>query len=135
MEILKEFSGKQLDAIFCCVGGGGLLAGVLAYVKQVRPDVKVFGVEAHDAAAMTQSIAAGHRVKLGQVGLFADGAAVSMVGERACPFPNRMPMTLCIFSSTVGKETFRIINNLVDGMITVSNDEVSKSLRMIELPT
>jgi|EP01047_Picozoa_sp_COSAG01_P073448 threonine dehydratase len=82
MEILRQCSGKQLTAIFCCVGGGGLLAGVLAYVKQVRPDVKVFGVEAMDAPAMRDSLAAGHRVKLDQVGLFADGAAVSQVGTK-----------------------------------------------------
>jgi threonine dehydratase len=107
MEILRQCSGKQLTAIFCCVGGGGLLAGVLAYVKQVRPDVKVFGVEAMDAPAMRDSLAAGHRVKLDQVGLFADGAAVSQVG----------------------KETFRIVNDLVDGMITVSNDEICAAIK------
>lgn len=121
-EILRQVTAQQrLDAIFCCVGGGGLVAGVAAYVKQVRPEVKIYGVEANDAAGMTASLNAGHRVALdhvrppvcsshprsSQVGLFADGAAVRFVGE----------------------ETFRIASDLVDGMITVSNDDICAAIK------
>ena len=79
MEILNEHP-EPIHAIFCCVGGGGLAAGIAAYVKSVRPEIKIIGVEAVDADAMTQSIKAGKRVMLEQVGLFADGAAVKQVG-------------------------------------------------------
>jgi threonine dehydratase len=71
--------------VFCCVGGGGLIAGVAAYIKRLRPETKIIGVEAVDADAMTQSLAAGKRVTLEQVGLFADGAAVKQVGEENLP--------------------------------------------------
>eukprot|EP01043_Picozoa_sp_COSAG02_P059505 COSAG02_NODE_7600_length_2940_cov_9.106301_2_plen_524_part_00 len=107
MEILRQMSGKELDAIFCCVGGGGLLAGVLAYVKQVRPEIKIYGVEAEDAAGMTESVKAGKLIELDHVGLFADGAAVRKVGT----------------------ETFRVVNELVDGMITVTNDEICAAIK------
>lgn len=107
MEILKQVNGKELDAIFVCCGGGGLLAGMLAYIKRVRPEVKVFGVEAADAAGMTASVAAGRRVELEHVGLFADGAAVKLVG----------------------KETFRLVNEMVDGMITVTNDQICAAIK------
>ena len=80
LEILQEHP-KPIEAIFCCVGGGGLLAGIAAYVKAVRPEIKVIGVEAKDAEAMTESLKKGERVLLEQVGLFADGAAVKQVGE------------------------------------------------------
>mmetsp|Transcript_21704 Transcript_21704/g.67975 ORF Transcript_21704/g.67975 Transcript_21704/m.67975 type:complete len:531 (-) Transcript_21704:1230-2822(-) len=106
-EILRQMTARRLDAIFCCVGGGGLLAGVAAYVKQVRPEVKIYGVEASDAAGMTASLSAGRRVALDHVGLFADGAAVRHVGE----------------------ETFRIARSLVDGMITVDNDEICAAIK------
>jgi threonine dehydratase len=79
VEIVKQMTGKPLTAIFCCVGGGGLLAGVAAFVKRVRPEVQVYGVEAVDAAGMTRSLEAGRRVPLDHVGLFADGAAVKLV--------------------------------------------------------
>ncbi|MEY4928673.1 MAG: hypothetical protein RL279_412, partial [Pseudomonadota bacterium] len=75
MEILNAHP-EPIEAIFCCVGGGGLLAGIAAYVKAVRPEIKVIGVEAKDAEAMTESLKQGKRVMLEQVGLFADGAAV-----------------------------------------------------------
>ena len=101
-EILRQRNGRRLDAIFCCCGGGGLLAGVAAYVKQVRPDVKVYGVEAEDAAGMTASLEAGKPVVLDHVGLFADGAAVKAIGQ----------------------ETFKLCDRYVDGMITVDNDEI-----------
>ena len=62
MEILKQTTGAKLDAVFVCCGGGGMLAGIAAYIKQVRPGVRVIGVEAADAAGMTTSLAAGRKV-------------------------------------------------------------------------
>lgn len=106
MEILDAYPG-HIDAIFCCVGGGGLLAGVAAYVKAVRPDIKVIGVEAKDAEAMTESLNAGERVMLEQVGLFADGAAVKQVGEH----------------------TFALCKQYVDEMITVDNDAICAAIK------
>jgi threonine dehydratase len=108
MEILKECVSRPLDAIFVCCGGGGLLAGVAAYVKRVRPNIKVIGVEAADAAGMTASLKAGKLVTLPSVGLFADGAAVR----------------------TVGEETFRICKTLVDEMITVDTDEICSAIKL-----
>lgn len=107
-EILKQLSGKQLDIVFVCVGGGGMLAGIACYIKALRPMIKVIGVEASDAAGMTTSLQQGHVVTLPNVGLFADGAAVK----------------------TVGIETFRICNELVDGMITVSTDEICAAIKL-----
>lgn len=107
MEILKATNGRPLDAIFVCVGGGGLIAGIAAYVKAVRPSVKVIGVEAEDAAGMTASLQAGHVVTLDRVGLFADGAAVRVVG----------------------KETFRVCSQLVDDMVTVTTDEICAAIK------
>lgn len=106
MEILRRHT-KPIDAIFCAVGGGGLLGGVAAYVKQLRPEIKVIGVEAEDSDAMTQSLLKGERVQLEQVGLFADGAAVKLVGE----------------------EPFRLAQLYVDEMITVSNDAICAAIR------
>jgi threonine dehydratase len=108
MEILKECVGRPLDAIFVCCGGGGMLAGIASYVKRVRPSVKVIGVEAEDAAGMTTSLQQDKLVTLPTVGLFADGAAVR----------------------TVGTETFRICKELVDGMVTVSTDEICDALKL-----
>lgn len=107
MEICKQTTGKALDAIFVCCGGGGMLAGIAAYVKRVRPSTMVIGVEAEEAAGMTESLRAGKPVTLDSVGLFVDGAAVR----------------------TVGKETFRVCSALVDDMVTVSNDEVRRPPR------
>ena len=106
LEILEQHPGP-LDAVFCCVGGGGLLAGVAAAIKTLRPEVKVYGVEATDADAMAQSLAAGHRVRLAQVGLFADGAAVKVVGE----------------------ETFRLCQTLCDGIVRVDNDAICAAIK------
>jgi threonine dehydratase len=108
MEILKECVSRPLDAIFVCCGGGGLLAGIAAYVKRVRPTVKVIGVEAQDAAGMTASLGEGKVVTLPTVGLFADGAAVK----------------------TVGDETHRVCQALVDDMITVSTDEICSAIKL-----
>ena len=106
LEIMRQHP-KTIDAIFCCVGGGGLIAGVAAAVKQVRPDIKIIGVEAVDADAMTQSLAAGHRLRLDQVGLFADGAAVKEVGG----------------------ECFRIAAAYVDEMVRVDNDAICAAIK------
>lgn len=107
MEILKQTTSRNLDIIFVCCGGGGMLAGIAAYVKRVRPTVKVIGVEAEDAAGMTASLKAGQVVTLAKVGLFADGAAVR----------------------TVGTETFRLCNMHVDDMVTVSTDEICAAIK------
>ncbi|WP_341646230.1 threonine ammonia-lyase, biosynthetic [Thauera sp. SDU_THAU2] len=106
MEILRAHA-KPIHAIFCAVGGGGLLAGVAAYVKRVRPETKIIGVETVDADAMTQSLATGKRVALEQVGLFADGTAVKQVGA----------------------ETFRLCQQYVDEMIVVDNDAICAAIK------
>ena len=98
---------QTIEAIFCCVGGGGLLAGIAAYVKAVRPEIKIIGVEAKDAEAMTLSLKAGKRITLDQVGLFADGAAVKQVGEH----------------------TFALAQQFVDEMIVVDNDEICAAIK------
>jgi threonine dehydratase len=106
MEILNEYPAP-IEAIFCCVGGGGLLAGIAAYVKATRPEIKIIGVEAKDAEAMTESLKVGHRVMLDQVGLFADGAAVKQVGEH----------------------TFNLSQQYVDEMIVVDNDAICAAIK------
>ena len=80
MEIVRQHPGP-IDAIFVAIGGGGLISGVAAYVKAVRPEVKVIGVQMSDSDAMVRSVAAGERVTLTDVGLFSDGTAVKLVGE------------------------------------------------------
>ena len=79
MEILRQYQ-QPIHAIFVAIGGGGLISGIAAYVKRLRPDIKIIGVEPVDANAMYQSLQAGERVRLSQVGLFADGVAVREVG-------------------------------------------------------
>ncbi len=106
MEILREHSGP-IEAIFAAVGGGGLISGIAAYVKRLRPEIKVIGVEPIDSDAMAQSLAAGHRVRLTQVGLFADGVAVKQVG----------------------RETFRLCRDLVDEMVLVDNDDICAAIK------
>ncbi|PWZ02067.1 putative ILV1-anabolic serine and threonine dehydratase precursor [Testicularia cyperi] len=108
VEICRQTDMTNLDAIFCCVGGGGLLAGVAAYIKRIAPPhVKVIGVETFDADALAQSLEAGHRVLLDEVGLFSDGTAVRIVGE----------------------ECFRVCRENVDGMVKVSNDEICAAIK------
>jgi threonine dehydratase len=80
MEILRQLPG-DLDVIFIAVGGGGLCAGVAAYVKYVRPDVKIVAVEANDSACLDAALKAGRRVRLKEVGIFADGTAVAQIGK------------------------------------------------------
>lgn len=108
LEILKACVSRPLHSIFVCCGGGGMLAGIAAYVKRVRPSVKVIGVEAADAAGMTTSLREGKVVTLDSVGLFADGAAVK----------------------TVGQETFRVCNRLVDDMVTVDTDQICNAIKL-----
>ncbi len=105
-EILRQHSGP-LDAIFVPVGGGGLMAGVAAYVKFVRPSVRVIAVEADDSACLDAALKAGKRVTLGQVGLFADGVAVRQIG----------------------KHTFDIAKIAVDQVITCSTDEICAAIK------
>ena len=106
MEILRSHNGP-IEAIFAAVGGGGLISGIAAYVKRLRPEIKVIGVEPVDSDAMSQSLQAGHRVRLAQVGLFADGVAVKQVGE----------------------ETFRLSRELVDEMVLVENDDICAAIK------
>jgi threonine dehydratase len=106
MEILRQCQGP-LDAIFVAIGGGGLIAGIAAYVKRVRPEVKIIGVQPVDSDAMARSLAAGRRVKLAHVGLFADGVAVKQVG----------------------RETFRLARQYVDDVILVDTDAICAALK------
>ena len=106
MEILRQHP-DPIEAIFVPIGGGGLAAGIAAFVKYLRPEVKVIGVEPADAACMAAAIAAGSRVVLDQVGLFADGVAVRQAGE----------------------ETFRICRELLDEVITVTTDEICAAVK------
>ncbi len=107
MELLRQTSLQELEAVFCCVGGGGLIAGIGVYMKRLAPHIKIIGVETYDANAMVQSLHKGHRVVLGDVGLFADGAAVK----------------------TVGQETFRLCKEVVDEIIQVSTDETCAAIK------
>jgi threonine dehydratase len=108
MEILRQYPG-HIDAIFVAVGGGGLCAGVAAYVKYVRPNTKVFAVESEESACLKAALEKNRRVKLPSVGIFADGVAVAQIG----------------------KETFRILKTSIDGVITVSTDEICAGIKDI----
>jgi len=106
MEIAQQHPGP-IHAVFVAIGGGGLISGIAAYLKRLRPDTKVIGVEPEDADAMYRSLKAGRRVKLDQVGLFADGVAVKQVGN----------------------ETFRLCRELVDGVIRVDTDAICAAIK------
>ena len=106
MEILRQHP-EPIDAVFCSIGGGGLIAGVAAYIKRLRPQTRIVGVETVDADAMARSLAEGRRVKLDTVGLFADGAAVKYVGQ----------------------ETFRLCQLYVDEMVLVDTDAVCAAIK------
>ena len=108
MEIMWQFS-KPIHAIFICVGGGGLIAGMAAYIKYLRPEIKVIGVEPEDSNCLQAAMKAGERVVLDEVGIFADGVAVKVMGQ----------------------ETFRLCNRLVDETITVTNDEICGAIKDI----
>ena len=107
MELLRQTNLRDLKAVFCCVGGGGLIAGIGVYMKRIAPHVKIIGVETYDANAMVQSIHKRERVVLKDVGLFADGAAVKNVGE----------------------ETFRLCLEVVDEVIEVTTDETCAAIK------
>jgi threonine dehydratase len=106
MEILRQHQGP-IDAVFVAIGGGGLISGVAAYIKAVRPEIKVIGVQTVDSDAMRQSVRAGKRVTLADVGLFADGTAVK----------------------TVGVETFRLARQWVDDFVVVDTDAVCAAIK------
>jgi threonine dehydratase len=106
MEILRQHQGP-IDAVFVAIGGGGLISGVAAYIKAVRPEVRVIGVQTSDSCAMVRSVRAGQRISLHDVGLFSDGTAVRQVGE----------------------ETFRITRALVDEFILVDTDAVCAAIK------
>ncbi len=106
MEILRQYQ-KPIHAIFVAIGGGGLISGIAAYVKRLRPEIKIIGVEPVDADAMSQSLKVGHRVRLPQVGLFADGVAVREVGA----------------------ETFRLCQQYVDDIILVGTDDTCAAIK------
>lgn len=111
MEVLKQTpQSHTLDAVFAAVGGGGLIAGIAAYVKRIgSPTTKVIGVETTDGDAMARSLEKGERVTLTEVGPFADGTAVKIVGE----------------------EPFRICKDLLDGVVRADNDEICAAIKDI----
>lgn len=106
MEILRQYQ-KPIYAIFVAIGGGGLISGIAAYVKRLRPEIRIIGVEPVDAAAMHQSLQVGKRVRLSHVGLFADGVAVREVGE----------------------ETFRLCQEYVDEIVLVNTDDICAAIK------
>jgi threonine dehydratase len=106
MELLRQYQAP-IDAVFVAIGGGGLISGVAAYLKAVRPEIKVIGVQTVDSDAMRRSVEAGRRVTLKEVGLFSDGTAVRKVGS----------------------ETFRLARELVDEFILVDTDEVCAAIK------
>ncbi|MBM4224944.1 MAG: threonine ammonia-lyase, biosynthetic, partial [Gammaproteobacteria bacterium] len=108
MEIARQ-TGGNIDAVFVPVGGGGLIAGIAAFLKHAHPRVRIIGVNAADSTAMHDSLLAGERVSLPRVGIFADGVAVRRVGE----------------------ETFRLARGLVDEMILVDTDEICAGIQDI----
>lgn len=108
MEILRQHT-EPIHAIFIPVGGGGLIAGMAAYIKYLRPEIKIIGVEAEDSACLKAAMEAGRRVTLPKIGIFADGVAVSQIGA----------------------EPFRVAKSCVDEVITASNDEVCAAIKEV----
>ncbi len=108
MEILRQHA-DPIHAVFVAIGGGGLAAGVASYLKRLKPDIRIIGVQPVDSDAMRQSIAKGERVELKDVGLFADGVAVKLVGA----------------------ETFRICRELLDEIILVDTDAICAAIKDI----
>jgi threonine dehydratase len=106
MELLRQCQ-QPIHAIFVAIGGGGLISGIAAYVKRLRPEIKIIGVEPVDADAMFQSLQTGKRVRLAQVGLFADGVAVRQVGA----------------------ETFRLCQQYVDEVMLVDTDATCAAIK------
>lgn len=108
MEILKQHP-EPIDAVFIAIGGGGLVAGMAAYIKHYRPEIKIIGVEPQDAPTMHAALKANKRVDLGQVGIFADGVAVRIIGE----------------------QTYEIAKDLIDEVLLVSTDEICAAIKDI----
>ncbi|AHV94500.1 threonine ammonia-lyase, biosynthetic [Bordetella holmesii] len=106
MEILRQHPGP-IEAVFVAIGGGGLIAGVAAYIKQLRPEIKIIGVQTEDSDAMVRSVRAGRRVTLSDVGLFSDGTAVKLVGA----------------------ETFKLTRQYVDDFVVVNTDAISAAIK------
>ena len=106
MEILRQHSGP-IDAVFVPIGGGGLIAGVAAYIKQLRPETRIIGVQTEDSNAMMRSVKAGRRLELSDVGLFSDGTAVKLVGA----------------------ETFKLVRQYVDDFIAVDTDAICAAIK------
>lgn len=108
LEILRQFPG-HIDAIFVPVGGGGICAGIAAYVKYVRPEIKVIAVESDESACLKAAMDKNRRITLPHVGIFADGIAVAQIGQ----------------------ETFRVIRNSIDDVLTVNTDEICAAIKDI----
>ncbi|HUH87329.1 MAG TPA: threonine ammonia-lyase, biosynthetic [Pusillimonas sp.] len=106
MEILRQHSGP-IDAVFVPIGGGGLIAGVAAYIKQLRPETRIIGVQTEDSNAMMRSVKAGRRLELSDVGLFSDGTAVKLVGA----------------------ETFKLARQYVDDFVAVDTDAICAAIK------
>jgi threonine dehydratase len=106
MELLQQHQ-EPIEAVFIAIGGGGLIAGMASYIKQVQPEIKIIGVQMTDSDAMARSLKAGKRVVLDEVGLFSDGTAVKLVGE----------------------ETFRLCQKYVDDIVLVDTDAVCAAIK------
>lgn len=106
MEILRQHP-DPIDAVFVAIGGGGLISGVATYLKQLKPSIKIIGVQTEDSDAMVRSIKAGKRVRLQDVGLFSDGTAVKQVGV----------------------ETFRLVKEYVDDFVVVDTDAICAAIK------
>ena len=105
-ELLDQFD-ENIDIVFVAVGGGGLISGIGAYIKSVKPKIKIIAVEAADAAGLNASLKADKRIKLQEVGLFADGAAAKQIG----------------------KHNYKLIKEWIDDSITVSTDEICAAVK------
>ena len=112
MEVLRQHPAP-IHAVFVAIGGGGLIAGIATYIKQLHPDVKIIGVQTEDSDAMARSIERHERIELDEVGLFSDGTAVRLVGE----------------------ETFRLVEKYVDDIIRVDTDAVCAAIKDVFLDT
>lgn len=106
LELTRQIS-EPIEAVFIPVGGGGLAAGIAVYLKYVRPEIKIIGVESDSSACLQAALKAGRRVTLPRVGIFADGVAVA----------------------TIGKEPFRVLQSLIDDVVVVSNDEICAAIK------
>ena len=111
-EIIEDFK-EPIHAVFCCVGGGGLISGIATYIKAINPKIRIIGVEAKDSEAMTLSLRTNERVLLERVGLFAEGAAVRQVGVN----------------------NFELAQKFVDEMIVVDNDEICAAIKDVFIDT